>query len=85
MTIWCSERARNDNTAFLRLKTCAILRSSKGSRLAIENFNGIVQARQFKDVLVMVAESVGEHSLFLAIDTDEQGDDQPDAATIHIF
>ena len=66
-------------------KTCSILRGSKSRRLAIKNFDGIIQACQLEDVLVMVAESVGEHSLFLAIDADEQRDDQADAATVHIF
>ena len=61
------------------------LRRRQRSRLAIINFDGVIQARQFKDVLVVIAETIGEHSLFLAIDANEQGDNQADTATVHIL
>src|SRR5215210_4942346 len=47
--------------------------------------DGIIQARDLKDAPVVVAEAVGKELLLLAVDTYEQRDKQPDAATVHVL
>src|SRR5215211_2776563 len=53
--------------------------------LGIVNADGVVQARDLEDVAVVLAETVGEEPLLLAIDPDEQRDQEPYAATVHVL
>src|SRR5215216_7788926 len=53
--------------------------------LGIEDADGVVQARDLEDVPVVLAETVGEEPLLLAVDADEQRDQEPYAATVHVL
>src|SRR5918995_368611 len=51
----------------------------------IEDADSVVQACDLEDVPVVVAEAVGEEPLLLAVDADEQRDQEPYAATVHVL
>ena len=44
----------------------------------------LVEAGQREDLAVVLAQADGEEPLTLALDADEQRDEQPDAATVHV-
>src|ERR687897_3314577 len=51
----------------------------------IEDADSVVQACDLEDVPVVLGEAVGEEPLLLAVDADEQRDQEPDAATVHVL
>src|ERR687896_2006184 len=53
--------------------------------LGIEDADGVVEACDLEDVLVVIGEAVGEEPLLLAVDADEQRDQEPYAATVHVL
>src|SRR5215203_248726 len=61
------------------------VRSPDGLLLGVVDADGVVEARDLEDVAVVVGEAVGEEPLFLAVDADEQRDQEPDAATVHVL
>src|SRR5919202_2388675 len=58
-----------------------------GQRLGLRliDADGLVQARQVKDVPVMVAQAKGEEALLLAFHADQQRDQQTDAPAVHVL
>src|ERR687897_1939357 len=65
--------------------------SSQGVRrldclfFGVVDADGVVEARDLEDVPVVLAETVGQEPLLLAVDADEQRDQEPDAATVHVL
>src|SRR5262249_16031626 len=57
----------------------------QGCGFCLIDLDRVAQARNFKDVLVMIAQSIGQHMLFLSIDANEQGDEQANSATVHVL
>src|SRR5215212_7126666 len=56
-----------------------------GFLLGVVGTDGIIEARDLEDALVVIAEPVGQQLLLLAIDADKQRDKQPYAATVHVL
>ncbi len=53
--------------------------------LGIVDADGVVQARDLEDALVVLGEPVGKEPLLLTVYADEQRDQEPDAATVHVL
>src|SRR5579875_1406656 len=53
--------------------------------LIVVNTNRLVEACQLKDAAVVLTQPIGKQSLLLTVDANEQGDEQSNAATVHIL
>src|SRR5262249_14856068 len=52
-------------------------------RFRLVDGDGLAESRQLKDAPVVVAQAEREEALLLPVYTDEQCDEQPDAAAVH--
>ena len=68
----------------MRLR-CGCAGRVQGLILRIKDANGLVQTGYFEDVPVMLAQSIREKTLLLAVDPNEERDQQPNATAVHVL